>query len=251
MIALISPAKTMSSEPTMAATLSTPRFMEHTSYIVELMMRYSVEELCEIFVISHSIAEELKIRFGHFFDEGSAPIAAIDSYSGVVYKHFKEGLTPSQIEYLNGRVRISSLLYGLLRPLDAITPYRMEGNIRLAGTDMRVDRYWRDIQTSTLISDVEASGGVLLYLASKQEQSAFNWREVQRSVRVIDIQFLQYKGSKLRQVVIYTKMARGEMLRYMAENMVDNPEALKDFEWGGYRFSEDHSTEGTWVWIME
>ncbi len=251
MLALISPAKTMRAEAKLSIEsnfCTEPRFTEQTNHIVSLMMRYSASELAEIFKVSSPIARELQCRFEDFYDEASTLVPAVDSYNGVVYKHFKENIRK---EYLQNRVRISSLLYGLLRPFDMIRPYRMEGFIRLAGSDERVDKFWRDVQTQTLIDDVNEAGGTLLYLASKEEQNAFHWREVLRRVRVIDIKFLQLKCDKLRQVVIYTKMARGEMIRYMMEQNITDLDSLKQFEWSGYRYSEPHSKDNEWVWLMD
>ncbi len=249
MIALISPAKGMQSEVVTAESVTTPRFMEHTKAIVSQMQSYSAAELETIFKISPALARELRNRFWEFNDEGR--LSAVDSYDGVVYKHFKESITSKNKQYLQDHLRISSLLYGILRPLDRIVPYRMEGFVRLIENDEKVEQFWRDIQTQTLIDDVNEAGGILLYLASKEEQKAFNWSKVKKVVRVIDFQFLQYKGDKLRQVVIYTKMARGEMIRYMLERKIINPEALKSFEWEGYRYNDALSTDNVWAWVME
>ncbi len=214
---------------------------------------YSAAELTEIFIISKPIAKELSRKFANFFDPDDNRSPAIYSYDGVVYKHFKskDGFTQDQQDYLQSHLRISSLLYGLLRPMDGIKPYRMEGFVRLSTSDEKVEKFWRPIQTQTLIDDVKKSGGTLLYLASKQEQSAFNWKEVKKQVRVIDFEFLQNKNGKLRQVVIYTKMARGEMIAFMIKNKPTDPEELKFFEWGGYRYCEDLSTADKWVWVMD
>lgn len=252
MIILISPAKKMISDVARQQNeLTEPRFLEHTHHITEQMVQYSVSELSDIFKISDTIARELRSRFRGISWGGEKKLAAIDSYDGVVYKHFKGTFTTNEREYLQHHLRISSLLYGLLRPYDRIKLYRMEGFVRLANNDQRVDRYWRDIQTQTLIEDVQKEGGVLLYLASKEEQNAFHWSEVRKSVKVIDIKFLQQKGDKLRQVVIYTKMARGEMLRYAMEQEITNPEELKAFEWEGYRYNDALSTDSVWAWVME
>ncbi|MFR9620183.1 MAG: YaaA family protein [Rikenellaceae bacterium] len=251
MIALISPAKTMrdrTSLDALSVIYSEPRFREHTERIVSLMVRYSALELVEIFRVSKAIARELQGRFADFYSSEVELLPAVDSYDGIVYKHFKNNINA---EYLQERVRISSLMYGLLRPFDLIQPYRMEGFVRLADGDERVDKFWRDIQTQTLIDDVDAKGGTLLYLASKEEQKAFNWREVCDKVRVIDFNFLQHKGDRLQQVVIYTKMARGEMIRYMMAQNITDPEELKSFEWSGYRHSDALSSENEWVWVME
>ncbi len=252
MIVLISPAKTMQGVPRSAQSeCGEPRFAEHARCIVEQMMGYSVDELAEVFRISASLANELKRRFAHFLYEMGGELAAVEAYSGVVYRHFveKDGFSDEQRAYLQCTVRISSLLYGLLRPFDKIRPYRMEGFVRLEGTDERVDRFWRDVQTQTLIDDVQNAGGVLVYLASKEEQNAFYWAKVKRTVQVIDIKFLEYKGNKLRQVVVYTKMARGEMVRYMMENSIENPDDLKQFAWNGYKYDPYLSSHNEWIWV--
>ncbi len=230
--------------------MSKARFETNAGSIVELMNMYSVDELAAIFKVSVKIARSLRFLFNHFYDDSIRAMAAVEAYDGVVYKHFKNAIGTRDIDYVQGLVRISSLLYGLLRPFDAIRPYRMEGFVRLSGSDERVDRYWRDVQTQTLIDDVQKAGGVLLYLASKEEQNAFWWKEVKNAVRVVDVEFLQYKGDKLRQVVVYTKMARGEMLRYMIENRVEDVGELKKFEWGGFRFAEE-SKEGVMRFICD
>lgn len=256
MIALISPAKTMRSNSINEKEQkrdTTPRFMAQTDNIASLMLNYSTQELEEIFKISTPLAKELKKHFINLFDPSIATTPAIDSYDGVVFKHFKDKtpLTKEDKLYLQNNLRISSLLFGLLRPLDGIKPYRMEGFIRLAGSDERVDRYWRDHQTQTLIDDVKKNGNTLLYLASKEEQNGFHWRQVKNSVRVIDFQFLQHKGDKLKQVVVYTKMARGEIIRYMIDNRISDPNELKNFEWGGYKYNDTLSKDDLWVWVME
>ncbi len=251
MLALISPAKIMhQNASTLSNIASEPRFLDHSNAIASQMLSYSVEDIQEIFKISPAIARELYARFRNFFDELTPRIAAVECYDGVVYKHFKDSITALNAPYLQSTVRISSLLYGLLRPFDLVKPYRMEGFVRLTGSDQRIDRFWRNIQTSLLIDEVKEAGGTLLYLASKEEQNAFNWREVTRSVQVIDIEFLQHHRGKLRQIVIYTKMARGEMLRYMLKNQLTDPESLKSFEWQGYSYSAEHSTATKWAFVL-
>ncbi|MFR9649260.1 MAG: YaaA family protein [Rikenellaceae bacterium] len=252
MIALISPAKRMCGVETRFGEISTqPRFMEQTRHILSLMGGYSGGELAEIFKVSAPIARELKQHFALSAMDINTATPAVECYDGVVYKHFKGDFTLSEAKYLQRHLRISSLLYGLLRPYDMIKPYRMEGFVRLAGSDERVDNYWRNVQTQSLIDDVRDAGGELLYLASKEEQRAFNWQQVKRQVRVIDIQFLVNRGGKLKQVVIYTKMARGEMVRYMVDGGVTNPQELKLFSWGGYNYREELSSDDKWVWVME
>ncbi len=123
--------------------------------------------------------------------------------------------------------------------------------MKLGEGKTRADRYWREHQTQLLINDAQEAGGTLIYLASKEEQQAFDWKKVCQQLRVLHIEFLQRKGEKLRNVVVYTKMARGEMLRHMLEQRVTELEQLKGFEWEGYRYSDAESSEDRWVWVRE
>ncbi|MFI3301866.1 MAG: YaaA family protein [Rikenellaceae bacterium] len=256
MIALISPAKIMRSKGGSVAedvALSEPRFLCHADSIMSMMSAYSSLELSDIFRISTSLGRELKGYIADFYNPDVAPISAVDSFDGVVYKHIKSGevFSGEECDYLQHHLRINSLVYGLLRPLDAIKQHRMEGFVHLSDGDQRVDKFWQEQHTQTLIDDVLSSDGELLYLAAKEEQNSFRWSEVCRQVKVIDFRFLQPKGDKLRQVVIYTKMARGEMVRYMMQNNITNSKDLKRFEWGGYRFRAELSTNNLWTWVMD
>ncbi len=255
MIFLISPAKTMvvpSVNYAKGEITSKTRFDKNTRFIIEKMRKYNTSELESIFKISSPLAIELKARFESLSFGAANIVPAIDTYEGVVYKHIKGGalLNIVQREYLQEYVRISSLMYGLLRPLDMIAPYRMEGWVRIEGSDERVDRYWREVHTDTLIEDVKSNGGVLVYVASKEEQNMFDWKRVKKSVRVVDIKFLKYDGAKYRQVIVYTKMARGEMVRWAMLNNINDAEILKEFEWESYRYRPDLSTENEWTWVM-
>lgn len=237
--------------PNADAPLSQPRFPYQTAKIIECMTQYSATELIDIFRVSAPIATQLRGRLLDFVDSPDTLYPAIECYDGVVYKHFKRQFSPYEKNYLQDHLRISSLMYGLLRPYDAIKPYRMEGFVRLTGEDIRVDNFWREHQTQLLIDEVIKSGGTLIYLAAREEQKSFNWKKVAKEICVVEILFLQNRGDKLRQVVIYTKMARGEMLRFMIDNSIKNPEQLKEFEWEGYQYNETLSSTHKWVWVME
>ncbi len=257
MIAFISPAKTMSDDilvdMDIRAIATTPRFEKVTQSIVRQMVVYSIDELEQIYKVSFSIASQLRSRFIKFYDEPDATNVAIRAYDGVVFKHIKtDMLDVEDLKYLQDHLRICSLMYGVLRPCDLIKPYRMEPFVRLEGhDDIRIDRYWRDIHTDLFIDDINKAGGVLLYLSSKEEQNVFDWKKVKAQTKVVNFDFMQYKGDKLRTVTIYAKMARGEMVRYMIDNKVEDHNDLKNFKWEGFAFSEAHSDENTFVFIQE
>ena len=232
--------------------LTQPVFTEATMPLATCLLQYSVEELQAIYQISYSLAMQLYgwIRVWH--DPQVAGVAAIAAYDGVVFKQMEiERASSMALLYLQKHVRIASLLYGLLRPLDRIKPYRMEPKLRFEVTnDQRVDSYWRTIQTAYFIETIQSEGGVLLYLASKEEQLAFDWKAVKKQVNVIDFQFLQYKEDKLRTVTIYAKQARGQLIRYMMEHAITDYKLLQEFEWEGFVFSPAHSTEEQFVYIQ-
>ncbi len=256
MLILLSPAKTMRSSLPHDQSfddVTTPRLMACTSLLVDEMRARSVDVLQRELKVSPAVAQETQQRFAAFDHEAVAPLAALDAYDGVVFKHMRAGavLSEAQRAYLQRHARICSPLYGLLRPLDGVLPYRMEGTLRLKEQGVSVDRFWRDHQTDLLLEDARAQGGTLIYLASKQEQLAFHWRRVEQGLRVIHIDFLQRKGDKLRNVVVYTKMARGEMLRYLVAAQIEKEADLQGFEWEGYRYEAHLSTETRWVWLRE
>ncbi len=253
MLILLSPAKTMRADASKngVASLTKPHFLAQAQRIVAQMQAFKAAELEQLFKISSPLAQELEVRFrAHHM--GSAVLnPAIEAYDGVVFKHMKgEASLPQEYyEHLQRHTRICSMLYGLLRPLDVIAPYRMESYLKLPVEGIRVDRSWRDILTPHLIDDVEQAGGTLVYLASKEEQQAFHWKKVEAAVRVVHTSFLQRKSGKLRQVVVYTKMARGEMLRFMLEQGISDAEELKRFSWHGYHFAPELSSENDWIWV--
>ena len=257
MIAFISPAKTMSevilADKDIRFIATDPRFEKETLGIVRQMVAYSIDELEKIYKVSFSIASQLRSRFINFYDEPEAKNIAIRAYDGVVYKHIQtDRLDLEDLKYLQEHLRICSLMYGLLRPCDLIKPYRMEPFVRLEDQDdIRIDRYWRDIHTDLFIEDINKAGGVLLYLSSKEEQNVFDWKKVKSQTKVVNFDFMQYKGDKLRTVTIYAKMARGEMVRYMIDNKVEDHNELKNFKWEGFTFSEAHSDENKFVFIQE
>ncbi len=255
MLAFISPAKTMTLDSTLVVDdtlLTQPAFTEETMQLATCLLQYSVEELQAIYQISYPLAVQLYGRIRAWHDPQVKGVAAITAYDGVVFKQMEiETASTSQLLYLQKHLCIASLLYGLLRPLDQIKPYRMEPKLRFEVTnDQRVDYFWRSIQTNYFIETIQKAGGVLLYLASKEEQLAFDWKTVKKQVKVIDFQFLQYKGDKLRTVTIYAKQARGQMIRFMMQREITDYELLKEFEWEGFTFSPAHSTDDQFVFIQ-
>ena len=113
--------------------------------------------------------------------------------------------------------------------------------------DRTLFAYWRARLTDVFISAIRQQGGILVNLASAEMKNLFDWTRVTREVRVITPDFYTYKGGRLSTVVVYAKMCRGEMTRFILKNRIENPEDLKTFEWEGYRFNPRESHDDHWV----
>ena len=131
-----------------------------------------------------------------------------------------------------------------------IRPYRLEGDVVLPELgNQTMFSYWRSRLTDTFIQDIKQVGGILCTLASDEMKSLFDWKRVEKEVRVVTPEFHVWKNGKLATVVIYTKMSRGEMTRFILKNRIENPEDLKEFSWEGFEFDEALSDERRFVFI--
>ena len=151
-------------------------------------------------------------------------------------------------EYAQEHLRLTSFCYGLLRPLDTIRSYRLEGDVVLPELgNQTMFSYWQSRLTDVFIEDIKKAGGVLCNLASDEMKGLFDWKRVEKEVRVITPEFQVWKNGKLASIVIYIKMSRGEMTRFILKNKIENPEELKKFSWEGFEFNASLSDEKKFV----
>ncbi len=254
MLILISPAKTMASTSRIKVEESTiPRFSEEAKEIALNMAQFSADELVRILKINPKLAAENYLRFQNFFSDENQALQAILAYTGIVFKNINpKDFTPADFEFAQNHLRIASFGYGLLRPLDLIKNYRMESDVKLPElTDGNMYSYWQKKQTSTLIKDIKNAGEPLVYLASMEIQPAFDWKKVEKSVRIITPDFKVWKNGIPQTIVIYAKMARGQMSRFIIKNQISNPEELKAFSWEGFVYNETLSEGDNWVFMQE
>ncbi|WP_080904710.1 YaaA family protein [Parabacteroides sp. Marseille-P3160] len=254
MLILLSPAKTMVATSAVRAPGETrPEFQKEANEMALYMSQFSPDELRKILKLNPQLAKETYMRFQNFHSPEEAPLQALLAYTGVVFKHIRpEDFSREDFLFAQKSLRMVSICYGLLRPFDLIKPYRMEYNIKLpeAG-DGNLYSFWRDRQTDFLINEVKQTGGLLLNLASKDVQPAFDWKKAEQSVRIITPEFKINKNGNYTTVVIYAKMARGEMTRYIIKNKIEDPELLKNFLWEGFRYEESLSDSGNWLFLQE
>ena len=246
-----------------------PTFLAQANAHVRQLLQYSVEELQGMLNVNHELAVENWRRFQQFFDnEGLVP--AVFAYDGMVFQKLApETFCDDDLRYANDHLLIGSFLYGLLRPLDMVHRYRMEGNVELPDNDMTMFDYWKPILTDWFIEKIKADDGILVNLASNEFKDLFDWKRVKKEVTVITPQFKVAdkreqsnlfglpsgsklgeakvdKGGKLSTIVIYTKMCRGAMTHWILQNRITDIEEMKQFEYEGYSLYEP---AGEWMFV--
>lgn len=246
MLTFISCAKTMTSHSTVVVPeVTIPKFKANAVQNALEMSQYSAGELEKLLRVNAKIATENRLRYHDFCSVDNRAMPAICAYTGAVYKRIlPKDFTKDDFYYAQDHLRITSFLYGLLRPLDGIKPYRLEGDVRLperGGVSMF--DYWKPLLTDYFIAEIKLQGGVLVNLASSEMQNLFDWKRVEQEVCVITPEFRVWKGGELKTIVIYTKMNRGEMVRFIIKNHIENPEDLRSFAWEGFEFDEKNSMD--------
>ena len=191
----------------------------------------------EILSCSQQIAVQNRLRYLQFFDE-VPKLPAILAYHGQAYKHLRaETLNVDDLNYAQEKLWITSFLYGLLRPLDAILPYRMEGNVELpSGDSQNLYCFWKSRLTDILIDTVKSDDGILVHLATEEYQHLFDWQRVRKEVHIIQPLFYVRKGGNLKMQAVWAKTCRGAMTRFIIENRIDKPDDLNAFSYEGFTY---------------
>ncbi|EPC01830.1 hypothetical protein L861_21635 [Litchfieldella anticariensis FP35 = DSM 16096] len=255
MLSVISPAKSLDFETSPTTTTCTqPDFLDKSRELIEVLQDYSPQQLSELMGISDKLAGLNAARFAEWqppFDLDNAKQAA-QAFQGDVYM----GLQASSFNeddnvFAQRHLRILSGLYGLLRPLDLIQPYRLEMGTRLpnpAGKDLYA--FWKDTLTKELDKAVAASSSpVLINLASNEYFKAIDAKKLK--ARIISPVFKDAKNGQYKIISFYAKKARGLMSAWMIHQRLDDPEGLKDFNVAGYRFNMAMSEGDTLVFTRE
>ena len=219
-------------------SMSTPRFSREAQSFAKDMALYTADEIASILGCSNQIAAQNKLRFMNFLDCVKSPVPAILAYQGQAYRHLKaDTLSANDLLFASDHLWITSFLYGLLRPLDAIYPYRMEGNVELpSGEGQNMFGFWKSRLTDMLIDSVKADDGILIHLATEEYQHLFDWKRVKKEVRVIQPLFYVRKGSALKVQAVWAKTCRGAMTRFIIQNRLLTPESLSSFTYEGFTF---------------
>ena len=250
MIAVLSPAKTLDyASPFPPVEATRPRFEEEAGVLAAAAGRLGPKRLGELMGISAKLAALNTARFRGF--EAAEARPALFAFAGDVYRGLEaRTLEPEATAFAQGHVRLLSGLYGLLRPLDLIRPYRLEMGTRWAPRRKSLTDWWGDRIAAALADDLAAEGsGTVLNLASQEYWAALAGR-LPAGVRVVAVDFRQAGPDGPRFESFAAKRARGTMARWMAEHRIEEIDAMKGFDGDGYRFAgEVDGDAGHWRFV--
>lgn len=242
---IISPAKSLDFESKVPTNLHTqPRFLDQSEKLNKKLKTLSKNKLSDLMSISDDLARlnyERNQNWATPFTPENAK-QAIYAFTGAVFQGIDvNSLAEEKLPLLQDRLRILSGLYGLLKPLDLIQPYRLEMGTRLkVGRRDNLYKFWDDTLAKSLNEELE-DDELLINLASTEYFKALPKKALK--VPMITPVFKDFKNGQYKTIMTYAKMARGYMVRYIVENNVETIEDLKGFNVEGYGFSEELSTE--------
>ena len=244
---IISPAKKMNVDTDSLAWRDLPVFLNRTEELCRTLRGMSYDELKKLWKCNDRIAA-LNVDRLKNMDLHNGLTPAILSYEGIQYQYMAPGVFESEaLEYIQEHLRILSGFYGILRPFDGVTPYRLEMQAKLKVCDAKdLYSYWG----TSIAEELFAETDCILNLASK-EYSLCVSKYLKPGIRFVTCVFGEEKGGKIIEKGTMCKMARGEMVRYMAENCVKTPEEIQGFTRLDYRFDPLRSDENTYVFLRK
>lgn len=242
---ILSPAKKMRRDTDFLEPQALPRFLDEAAQILENLRSLSLQQLRQLLCCNADIAL-LNYRRYQEMDLRQALTPAILAYDGIQYQYMApQVFETDHFAYVQRHLRILSGLYGLLSPLDGVAPYRLEMQAKLSvGAFRNLYDFWG----SRLADALTEEDSLIIDLASAEYSRAVR-RHLRPHIRVVTCVFGELLEDRVVEKGIYVKMARGEMVRFMAENQITAPEELRLFDRLGYSFCEARSDEQTYVFI--
>ena len=249
MLIVLSPAKRLDfTEADPALPASERRFLEDTASLARTARARSVSELRQLMSISDDLARLNRERFQAFDPDSLDGVQAVFAFAGDVYEGLgARELDAASLVWAQDHVRILSGLYGLLRPLDRIQPYRLEMGTRLkTRRGSSLYDFWGDRISACLNADAAGQGRrAVVNLASQEYFGAVDARALK--LPVVTPQFRESKDGESRIISFFAKKARGSMTRFAIDERIDRAEDLKAFDRDGYRFDKAASSETEWI----
>lgn len=254
MLIVISPAKTLDFDTAAVTTqYSQPRFLAQSQQLIDGLQKLSVTGVASLMKLSDKLAGLNMARFQTWatpFDLENAK-QAILAFKGDVYTGLDaDSLDDVGFDFVQQHLRILSGLYGVLKPLDLIQPYRLEMGTKLTNSKgENLYQFWDGALRTSIESETALQDGVLINLASNEYFKALQPKKI--NARVITPIFKDWKNGQYKIISFYAKKARGLMSRYIVDHQIKKPEKIKKFDSDGYRFSSDMSEGDDWVFIRD
>ena len=249
MIFLISPAKSLNeSLVTDDLAVTSPRFGKDTDGLIKVMQKKKPKEIVDLMGVSKGLADLNYQRYQDFTNQTEKPCVLM--FDGDVYRGLQaETLDSEGLKFAQDHLRIASGLYGLLRPLDQIRPYRLEMGLPLKTTrGTTLYDFWGTRLARQIESDAkDVATDKLINLASHEYSRAVAIKSLK--LKILSIKFLDLKDNQARVLSFFAKAARGQMARYIIDQRLDRIEGLKDFNHSDYRFDSTGSQGNEWVFV--
>ena len=244
---ILSPAKKMNIDTDSFPARGLPRFLDRTEMLLAALQAMEPHELKKLWKCNEKIAA-LNVERLTCMDLHHNLTPALFTYEGIAYQYMAPNVfTFDQLEYVAEHLRILSGFYGVLRPFDGVTPYRLEMGAKLSvGGRKNLYDFWGD----SIAESICAESGLVINLASKEYSQTVE-KHLPPGARFLTVTFGEHIGGKTVEKGTMCKMARGEMVRYMAENHIEQPEQLRSFDRLGYRFYAGESDENNYTFIKE
>ncbi|MBN2890437.1 MAG: peroxide stress protein YaaA [Bacteroidales bacterium] len=253
MLIVISPAKKLDYKTQPNTSLqSMPTLLEHSKELIEDLRNCSIESLTKLMNISYGLAETNLERFAEWelpYKKENAKQAVLafngDVYNGLNAKTFDD----EDFKVAQNKIRIISGLYGLLKPLDLILPYRLPMGTKLSNSrGKNLYEFWGNIITTEINKAlIETKSKAIINLASNEYFKAVNKENI--DAELVEVVFKENKNGILRVVSFYAKKARGMMANYIVKNKINDVEDLKGFNYEGYSYDESQSTKNKFVFV--
>ena len=255
MLTVLSPAKTLDYEsPSITDQTSTPQFMDQSALLVDDARTLAPDDIRSLMGVSEAIASLNHERFMNWAPESTTANAkqAILAFKGDVYTGLEaDTMNANDLEFAQAHLRILSGLYGLLRPLDLMQPYRLEMGLKFANQrGKNLYEFWGERITDAINTDLASAGTeTLVNLASNEYFKAVKAKTL--NADIITPQFKDLKNGQYKMISFFAKKARGVMARYIVDNQLTDPEQLKAFTGSDYYFSAEQSLGNNLVFLRD
>lgn len=264
---LLSPAKLIDfNDITETVSGTTPLFTEKTNLLAQFCQQLSVNEIAQLLKINLKMAHDVYGYFHTFHLNNSIERSAAFAFNGIAFQGLNiHDFEAHELMFAQEHINILSGMYGLLRPLDIIKPYRLDVSTRISPIDNGINSsgnlsaaypksnylygYWQETVNKYLYSKLAQDDNVIVNLSSSEYFKVVVPELLPSKTRVINIGFREQRADGLKQVVVYAKKARGMMVRYVVKNKIAKVEDIKGFDAEGYFYSPAQSTPTEWMFV--